>query len=115
MIHWINNWFSTHPYVVTSVISIILAAFGWWVLGWGERHLGFLLLLYFIMALGIRLDEIARAIGGSGGHPGREPESVAAQLREIRLLLRQLQSGRDTPARREDGPADPGTPRAPQE
>jgi hypothetical protein len=115
MIQSISHWFSRHPYTVTSVISIILAAFGWWVLGWGERHLGFLLLLYFIMALGIRLDEIARAIGGSGGHPGREPESVAAQLREIRLLLRQIQSGRDAPARPEDVAADPGTPGAPPE
>jgi len=28
-----------------------------------------LLLLYFIVALGIRLDDISRAIGGSGGNP----------------------------------------------
>lgn len=74
-------------------------------LGWGERQLGFLLLLYFIVALGIRLDDISRAIGGSGGNPRivrGEPESLAAQLREIRALLRQIQTSLDKPPHRDD-------------
>jgi hypothetical protein len=105
MIDSINHWFTRRPYIITSVIFMILAVFGWRVLGWGEWQLGFLLLLYFIMTLGIRLDEISRAIGGAGGNPnpvGREPDSLAAQLREIRLLLRHVQTSLDKLPRRED-------------
>lgn len=105
MIDSINQWFSRHPYTITSAIFMVLAVFGWRVLGWGERQLGFLLLLYFIMALGIRLDEISRAIGGSGGNPrpvGRESDSLAVQLREIRLSLRHIQAALDKRPRRED-------------
>lgn len=98
MIDTINYWFSKHPYTITSVIFLVLAVFGWRVLDWGERQLGFLLLLYFIVTLGIRLDEIARAIGGSGGNPrpaGREEGSLAAQLHEIRRELRRIRMSLD--------------------
>jgi hypothetical protein len=105
MIDSINQWFSRHPYTIASAIFMVLAVFGWRVIGWGERQLGFLLLLYFIMTLGIRLDEISRAIGGSGSNPrsvGSEPDCVAAQLREIRLHLRRIQASLDKLPRRED-------------
>jgi hypothetical protein len=95
-----NQWFSRHPYTIASAIFLALAVFGWRVLDWGERQLGFLLLLYFIVTLGIRLDEISRAIGGSGGNPrsaGKEPECLAEQLREIRLQLRRIQASLDQP------------------
>ncbi len=98
MAFWFNQRFSRHPYTIASVIFLILAVFGWRVLDWGERQLGFLLLLYFIMTLGIRLDEISRAIGGSGGNPrpaGKEPDCLAEQLREIRLHLRRIQAKLD--------------------
>jgi hypothetical protein len=104
MIDFINNWFSRHPYTTTSAIFMILALFGWRVLDWGERQLGFLLLLYFIMTLGIRLDEISRAIGGNPRPLGREPDSLAAQLREIRRDLRHIQAALDKLPRRDDGP-----------
>jgi hypothetical protein len=102
-----NQWFSRNPYAIASVIFLILAVFGWRVLDWGERQLGFLLLLYFILTLGIRLDEISRAIGGAGGPPrpaGSDPESLAAQLREIRLHLRRIQAALDKLPNRDDGP-----------
>lgn len=106
MIDSINRWLSRHPYTITSAVFMILAVFGWRALDWGERQLGFLLLLYFIMALGIRLDEISRAIGGSGGPlqpPGGESDSLAAQLREIRLSLRHIQASLDRLPRRSEG------------
>jgi hypothetical protein len=100
-----NQSFSKHPYTIASAIFLVLALFGWRVLDWGERQLGFLLLLYFILTLGIRLDEISRAIGGAGGNPrdsDREPDCLAEQLREIRLQLRRIQARLDTlPAGRE--------------
>jgi hypothetical protein len=109
MIDSINQWLARHPYAVTSMIFMVLAVFGWRVLDWGERQFGFLLLLYFIMTLGIRLDEISRAIGGSQP-AGREPESVSAQLREIRLTLRRIQASLDKLPRRDDGPDGPREP-----
>jgi len=105
MINSVSHWFSRHPYGITSIVFIIIVLLGWRMLGWGERQLGFLLLLYFIVALGIRLDDISRAIGGSGGNPRivrGEPESLAAQLHEIRSLLRQIQTSLDKPSRRDD-------------
>ena len=93
-----NQWFSRHPYTIASAVFLVLAVFGWRALDWGERQLGFLLLLYFIMTLGIRLDEISRAISGTAGNPrpaDKEPESLAEQLREIRLHLRRIQARLD--------------------
>ena len=111
MLDSINHWFSRRPYIITSLIFMILAVFGWRVLGWGERQLGFLLLLYFIVALGIRLDEISRIIGGSGGNPGpggREPGSLSVQLHEIRSTLRHIQASLDRLPRRDDTDDRPG-------
>jgi hypothetical protein len=105
MINSVSHWFSRHPYGITSIVFIIIVLLGWRMLGWGERQLGFLLLLYFIVALGIRLDEISRAIGGPGNNPRivrGEPESLAAQLREIGSLLRQIQTSLDKASRRDD-------------
>jgi hypothetical protein len=104
---WFSKWIIRNPYIIASVIFMILAVFGWRVLDWGERQLGFLLLLYFIMTLGIRLDEISRAIGGSAADSrpaGRDPESLAAQLKEIRLRLRRIQASLDKLPYRDDSP-----------
>lgn len=101
MIDSINYWFSRHPYTITSVIFMALAVFGWRVLDWGERQLGFLLLLYFIMTLGIRLDEISRAIGGTPRSTGREADSLGAQLHEIRRELRRIRASLDQLSQRD--------------
>jgi hypothetical protein len=96
-----NQWFSRNPYTSASIAFMVLALVGWQLLDWGERQFGFLLLLYFILTLGIRLDEICRAIGGSRSADG-EPESLAAQLREIRRHLRRIQAALDTLPGRDD-------------
>jgi hypothetical protein len=100
-----GSWFSRHPYTVTSLVFLAVIVLGWQLLGWGERHFGFLLLLYFIITLGIRLDEISQIIGGSGGNPRPipgQPESLAAQLGEIRSALRQIQALLEKPPHRDD-------------
>jgi len=100
-----GQWFSRRPYTVTSLIFLAVIVLGWQLLGWGERHFGFLLLLYFIIALGIRLDEIYQIIGGSGGNPrpiDGPPESLSTQLCEIRSILRQIQASLEKPPRRDD-------------
>jgi hypothetical protein len=105
MIQFLSQWFSRHPYTTTSLFFLVIVIFGWQALGWGERQLGFLLLLYFIITLGIRLDEISRAIGGSGSSsqpPRGEPASLSAQLQEIRSLLRQIKASLDKIPHRDD-------------
>jgi hypothetical protein len=100
----IHQWFSRHPYTVTSLVFLALVILGWQFLGWGERHLGFVLLLYFIVTLGIRLDEISRSIGGHSGNPvtrAGDADTVIAQLREIKQLLRRIDSKLQGPDRGE--------------
>jgi hypothetical protein len=91
----ISQWFSGHPYTVSSLAFLVMIFLGWRVLGWGERHLGFALLLYFIVTLGIRLDEISRSIGGHTGNPrarAGDRDTVIAHLSEIKELLRRIDS-----------------------
>jgi len=61
------EWCSKHPYTVTSLIFLAVILLGWRVLGWGERHLGFVLLLYFIVTFE-RMDLCVT--GGLVGQPG---------------------------------------------
>lgn len=91
----INQWFARHPYTVSSLVFLVMVILGWRVFGWGERQLGFVLLLYFIVTLGIRLDEISRSIGGHPGHPQSrtgDSDTVIAHLKEIKELLRRIDS-----------------------
>jgi hypothetical protein len=53
---------STKTYVVTSAVFLVIAGFGIWRFFWGENEFAFLLLLYFIVVLGIRLDDINKEL-----------------------------------------------------
>ena len=105
MINAIQHWTQRHPYTLTGLLFLALVLFGWTALGWGERQLGFVLLIYFMVALGIRLDEITRSLGG---HPGNPParagdaDTVIAHLREIKELLRRIDSKLQRPASDDD-------------
>jgi len=99
------QWCSKHPYTVTSLIFLAVILLGWRVLGWGERHLGFVLLLYFIVTLGVRLDEITRSIGGHAGNPharAGDADTVIAHLKDIKDLLRRIDSKLQRPAPDDD-------------
>jgi hypothetical protein len=99
------QWCSKHPYTVTSLIFLVVIVLGWRSLGWGERHLGFVLLLYFIVTLGVRLDEITRSIGGPSVNPharAGDADTVIAHLREIKELLRRIDSKLPRPAPDDD-------------
>ena len=60
-----KKWISDRPYFVTSAIFLIIIMVGWQVLYWQAEDYTFLLLLYFIVTLGIRLDDIARLVAST--------------------------------------------------
>jgi hypothetical protein len=88
-----KKWFNDHPYLMTSAIFMAIVVFGWQLLYWRWENFAFLLLLYFIVTLGIRLDEISKRIG-SGTNPispgSDEKESISSQLNDIKMTLRSI-------------------------
>jgi hypothetical protein len=85
-----KKWIIDRPYIFTSLIFLIIMIFGWRFLYWREEDYAFLLLLYFIVTLGIRLDDISRKIGGGAvklKHSSSEGDTIVRQLHEIRVSL----------------------------
>ena len=88
-----KNWITEHPYFCTSIIFLIVMVVGWQVLYWRADNFMFLLLLYFIVTLGIRLDDISRKIGSGveRAESGfKERESIISQLHDIKITLLRL-------------------------
>lgn len=88
-----KKWITDRPYLVTSSVFLIIMIIGWQLLYWQAEDFTFLLLLYFIVTLGIRLDDIARKIGGGVGKLSTgsvDRESVISQLNDIKTSLATL-------------------------
>jgi hypothetical protein len=77
---------------LTSAVFLVILFVGWRVLYWREETFGFILLLYFIVTLGIRLDDIARKIGSRDGGAGNNPSSNASLMNELNDIKRVLLS-----------------------
>ncbi|MFO7708610.1 MAG: hypothetical protein R6V84_10595 [Desulfobacterales bacterium] len=105
----LKQWVQRHPYALTGTLFMAMVLVGWQELGWGERQLGFVLLIYFIVTLGIRLDEIARAIGGGVNlrAAAADPSDLFSQLQEIKVLLADIRSQLSHRERPGDAPGDP--------
>jgi hypothetical protein len=90
MMDKIKRWVVDHPYFLTSTVFLFILFVGWRVLYWREENFAFMLLLYFIVTLGIRLDDISRKIGTRAstatGNPGNQ-ESLMHQLNDIKHAL----------------------------
>lgn len=82
-----KKFLAEHPYTVTSGIFIVLIVFGFLFLNWRKDEYAFALLLYFIVTLGIRLDDISRQLGVGGGNP----TTLAEKNDRIINLMQQLQ------------------------
>jgi hypothetical protein len=85
-----KKWIIDRPYIFTSIIFLIIMIFGWRFLYWQEENFAFLLLLYFIVTLGIRLDDISRKIGGGAvrlPHSSGEKDTIVRQLNDIRVSM----------------------------
>ena len=54
------------PYAASALALLASAWLGAWIWGWGPLVFAYFLLLYFIVALGIRLDEIADQMRETG-------------------------------------------------
>lgn len=78
-----------HPYAVTSAIFLALLLFGLFQLHWRKDDFMFMLLLYFIVTLAIRLDDISRQIGTGRQAATDQDETVLSTLKEIRSALRE--------------------------
>ena len=90
MLNKAKKWISGHPYFITTVVFLIILFVGWRVLYWREDNFAFLLLLYFIVTLGIRLDDISRKIGAQTASAANNPDGKASlmhQLNDIKHAL----------------------------
>ena len=90
MLEKIKKWIINHPYFLTSVVFLVILYVGWRVLYWREENFTFILLLYFIVTLGIRLDDISRKIGtraAASSHNPDDRETLMNQLNEIKYSL----------------------------
>lgn len=86
----IKKWIVNHPYFLSSFVFFIILLVGWQVLYWREENFAFILLLYFMVTLGIRLDDISRKIGTPTGAARGNPddkESILQQLTDIKYTL----------------------------
>ncbi len=82
-----KKFLAEHPYTVTSGVFIVLITFGFLFLHWRSNEYAFVLLLYFIVTLGIRLDDISRQIG-----IGTEsPATLAEKNDRVINLMQQIQ------------------------
>jgi hypothetical protein len=89
MLEKMKKWIVNHPYFLTSAVFLVILYVGWQVLYWREENFAFILLLYFIVTLGIRLDDISRKIGtpkSSARNPDGK-ESLMHQLNDIKNAL----------------------------
>ncbi len=90
MLEKIKKWVVDHPYFLTSAVFLIILFVGWRVLYWREENFAFMLLLYFIVTLGIRLDSISRKIGTRTETASNNPdnnETLMQQLNDIKHAL----------------------------
>ncbi len=88
-----KKWITDYPYFWTSIIFLVIMIIGWQVLYWQAENFAFLLLLYFIVTLGIRLDDISHKIGGGVGNPragSGENDNLISQLNDIKVSIRAL-------------------------
>jgi len=98
MIEKMKQWVVDHPYIVASAVFLVILFVGWQMLYWREENFAFILLLYFIVTLGIRLDDISRKIGtrteSASGNPDSN-ETLMQQLNDIKHALLAIHAALD--------------------
>lgn len=77
-----------HPYAITNIAFILIGVFGGWYQGWDGTTLSFVLGLYLVVVIGIRLDDIQKQLGAK-----KEPlqdDNVAERLQNMELKLTEI-------------------------
>jgi hypothetical protein len=92
MVSKIKKWIVDHPYFLTSAVFLVILYVGWRVLYLREETFAFILLLYFIVTLGIRLDDISRKIGFRPANAASNPNSHASVMQQLNDIKRVLLS-----------------------
>ena len=84
-----KKFISRHPYAITSAVFLVLLFVGLQYLSWRKDDFMFMLLLYFIVTLSIRLDDISRQLGSAQEKSSESEETVLSTLQQIRLTLKE--------------------------
>ncbi len=92
MLEKAKKWIVDHPYFLTTAVFLVIMYVGWRVLYWREESFAFVLLLYFIATLGIRLDDISRKIGTRTSSAVNNPDSNASLMHQLHDIKRVLLS-----------------------
>jgi hypothetical protein len=88
-----KKWIFEHPYASTSTVFMVIIIIGWRLLYWQWENFAFMLLLYFMVTLGIRLDDISKKIGSNSLRSStlyRDKDSIIGQLNDIKSSLATL-------------------------
>ena len=92
--------FDRHPYLVVSLVFAAIAIHGTLTGGWSPRGMAFLLLLYLVVLLGIRLDELMQLLQcPPEPQAGPEIRQLRSEVTRLRILLEAY--------RKADGGTDP--------
>jgi hypothetical protein len=106
---WIKESMAAKAYVATGLVFFGLAVVGVNFFGWWRHEIELLLLLYVIVMLGIRLDDISRKIGAAAKPAPHDDGTILAKLEEIAHSLKVLNHylAKLTAARQSKNPAPP--------
>lgn len=77
-----------HPYAITNVVFILIGLFGGWYRGWDGATLAFVLGLYLVVVIGIRLDDIQQQIA-SRRQPSADPQ-VLEKMQDLETRLAEI-------------------------
>jgi len=94
MFNRLQKWITSHPYLFTSITFLTIIVFGWLRLYWRKEDFAFALLLFFIVTIGIRLDDISRKLGqirDKNSQPSADNLIVTDQLLKIASTLKNIE------------------------
>ncbi len=77
-----------HPYAITNIVFIAIGIFGGWYQGWDGTTLAFVLGLYLVVVIGIRLDELQQQVDHSNRAP-TDPR-VLEKMAQLEKRLAQI-------------------------
>ena len=113
-----KQYLDKYPYTVTSAVFLVVLIIGTIRFGWGQFVLAYFALLYCIVIIGIKLDEIARQVRDLGalqttlrkesGNPGvltdesLEIQRLNDQLGDIKVLLEQVHRSLERTSKKPD-------------